>query len=153
MTKNLVVVDLDGTLCDSAHRDHLARAGEWNEFHGALMNDEPHEAVARLVAILAGSEQELIVLGLTGRNERYRMATNNWLAAHDIVLDDLLMRPDNDFTSDHELKPQMLEAWCQDEWGRAALDSVLFILEDRDKVVEAWRNLGFICWQTQPGGY
>jgi len=146
MTNNVVVVDLDGTLCNSAHRDHLAKAGLWDEFHAKLAEDEPWADVAKLVATLDDDAYNFTVVGLTGRNERYREATLKWLHLHHIRLDDLLMRPDNDYQPDHVLKPAMLEAAYE-------FHKVWFILEDRDKVVEAWRNLGYNCWQIRAGGY
>lgn len=147
MTPNVVVVDLDGTLCNSGHRDHLAQAGNWDEFHGQLIHDEPWNDVKLMVELL-GSLESYIVIGLTGRNERFRNATYDWLNDHDIVLDALLMRPNDDYRPDHELKPQMLAEQLDN-----AQERVWFILEDREKVVEAWRNLGFACWQIRPGGY
>jgi hypothetical protein len=33
----------------------------------------------------------------------------------------------------------------------AVLQNVIFVLDDRDKVVEAWRNYGLPCWQVRPG--
>lgn len=91
------------------------------------------------------------VIGLTGRNEAYRNLTMQWLGLHNISLDDILMRPNDDYRSDHELKPAMLDEWLQAK-GLTHAD-VWVILEDRDKVVEAWRNLGHNCWQCRPGGY
>jgi hypothetical protein len=90
------------------------------------------------------------------------MATEQWLLKHEISVDHLIMRPDHDWRSDHELKPKMLvdfitgldpeKVWTEEHLA-VSRKVVWFILEDRDKVVEAWRNLGFRCWQTQPGGY
>lgn len=140
---NIIVVDLDGTLCNSAHREHLARAGQWPEFHAQLHEDEPWQDVLMLLEAM----NHFTLIGLTGRNERYRTATNKWLDKYDIYLDQLLMRPDDNWQSDHELKPDLL-AWCG-----VKPEDVVFILEDRDKVVEAWRNLGYNCWQVRPGGY
>lgn len=147
----IVVVDLDGTLCNSAHREHLARAGQWEEFHSLLGDDEPWPDVQQLINMLVNDPFAGDVIGLTGRNERYRMMSVKWLAKHRIYLDDLLMRPDKSYQSDHELKPAMLNAYLEKN-GKTHAD-VWFILEDRDKVVEAWRNLGHNCWQTRPGGY
>lgn len=146
MTRKIVVVDLDGTLCNSAHRDHLAIAKQWDEFHSKLGEDNPWPDVKQMIELLDIDLFNFTVVGLTGRNERYRNATNKWLDLHGIRLDDLIMRPDNDYTPDHELKPAMLGAVYPP-------DRIWFILEDRDKVVEAWRNLGYRCWQTNPGGY
>lgn len=163
--KTYVIVDLDGTLCNSAHRDHLAVAKEWDEFHSLLVHDVPHHDVALLLSYLNKQLwpfMDLEVIALTGRNEKYRLMTEQWMLAHETSVDHLLMRPDGDWRSDHELKPKLLvdfitgldpeQVWTQEHID-AAKAKVWFILEDRDKVVEAWRNLGFRCWQTQPGGY
>ena len=144
----IIVVDLDGTLCNSAHRDHLAVAKLWDEFHSALKFDEPWPDIATLIRTMASSH---CIIGVTGRNEKYRMQTYAWLHKHKVWIETLLMRPQFDFTSDHVLKPEMLIEELN-RTGRS-IDDVLFILEDRDKVVEAWRNLGLRCWQVQPGGY
>lgn len=149
MKRDVIIIDLDGTLCDSGHRDHHAQAKEWEEFHSKLILDRPHKDV---VEVIAGMQAwGCKAFGLTGRNEAHRPATMKWLAANGIELDALMMRPDNDWRSDHELKPAALTA----AFGTIELarERVLMILEDRDKVVEAWRNLGFRCWQVQPGGY
>lgn len=159
-----LVVDLDGTLSDSAHRDHLAVAKEWDEFHSKLVEDEPHWDVADLLSVISDSFHpvctNLQIVALTGRNERYRIATEQWMLKHSIKVDHLLMRPDHNWASDHDLKPQMLVDFVLGEGegtfdlrAKEAARKVWFILEDRDKVVEAWRNLGFRCWQTQMGGY
>lgn len=140
----VIVVDLDGTLCNSQHRDHLAVAGQWDDFHSLLVDDLPWPDTKQLLDMFFPTEYR--VVGLTGRNERYRNATLKWLAKNDIWLDDLLMRPDDNYQSDHELKPATLERYYKKE-------QVWFILEDRDKVVEAWRNMGYNCWQIRPGGY
>jgi len=162
--KVYVIVDLDGTLCNSAHRDHLAVAKEWDEFHSLLHADIPHHDVALLLSYLNKQLwpfMDLEVVALTGRNEKYRLMTEQWMLANDVSVDHLLMRPDHDWRSDHELKPQLLFEFVGNQSADAPVESVhelaksqvWFILEDRDKVVEAWRNLGFRCWQTQPGGY
>jgi len=147
----IVVVDLDGTLCDSAHREHLARAKQWDEFHCLLGEDKPNKAVAKLLLTLMNMPEGPVVVGLTGRNERYRLMTLRWLDKHGLALDDLLMRPDDNYQSDHELKPQMLDDWLTAQ--ELTRSDVWFILEDREKVVEAWRNLGHECWQVRAGGY
>lgn len=146
---HIVVVDLDGTLCNSAHREHLARAREWESFHNQLGGDEPWSDVKELIKMV--EMHMTIVVGLTGRNECYRNRTLDWLAKHDIDLDTLLMRPDGDYRSDVELKPQLLDEWLTDK--KLSHSDIWFILEDRDKVVEEWRNLGHNCWQPRAGGY
>lgn len=143
-----VVIDLDGTLCDCVHRQHHAQQSQWDEFHAKLVDDEPYWDVQWFLKKLP---ERLQVLAVTGRNEAYRQMTYDWLDKHSIVIDDVLMRPDRDFRTDDVLKPQLLE----DHFGSKDLviDNVAFVLDDRDKVVEAWRNYGLPCWQVRPGGY
>lgn len=145
----IVVVDLDGTLCNSGHREHLARAKQWDAFHSQLMNDDPWPDVQRMIKLM--DDAGYTVIGLTGRNERYRIATMHWLGMHNISLDDILMRPNDDYTSDHELKPSMLDEWLEAK-GMTHAD-VWVILEDRDRVTEAFRNLGHNVWQVRSPGY
>lgn len=146
----IIVVDLDGTLCNAGHRDHHAVAGQWDEFHSRLMDDEPWPDVKAFLDLFwsASSESENYhIIGLTGRPEQWRGKTYEWLQKHSIALDALLMRPDRDWSPDAELKPRLLESYAPSK------EDVLFILEDREKVVDAWRNLGYNCWQVRPGGY
>lgn len=151
-----IVIDLDGTLCDSAHRDHHARNGDWDQFHALLTEDEPHSDVLSFIKFMATDSFNVDVelVGCTGRNEQYRIATERWLMEHGALLDCVLMRPDHDFRPDHELKIEMLEKWHYESGAEGRpQERVTFILEDREKVVEAWRNAGYNCWQVRPGNF
>ena len=148
----ILVVDLDGTLCDSAHREHLARAKQWDEFHSKLLDDSFHADVAHFIKMAANHCSEVLLL--TGRNEKYRALTYRWLERSTLphCVDDLLMRPDNDYRPDTELKPQLLDGWI-DTHPHYTHSDIWLILEDREKVVDNWRDLGYNCWQVRPGGY
>lgn len=151
-----IVIDLDGTLCDSAHRDHHARNGDWDQFHALLTEDKPHPDVLHMIDLLFNAPDVVQLIGCTGRNERYRIATEKWLMEHGALLDCVLMRPGYDFRPDHELKIGMLEVWhsaTEPATNRRAQDRVAFVLEDREKAVEAWRDAGYNCWQVRPGNF
>jgi phosphoglycolate phosphatase-like HAD superfamily hydrolase len=147
-----IVVDLDGTLCDCAHRIAYAQSQQWDEFHSRLADDQPFLDVVEFIERIDGLCQFELV-GLTGRSEKWRNLTNEWLSRHQIYLDVLLMRPDGNFESDHILKPKMLlEEIFNGDFTRMK-EGVFLVLEDRDKVVEAWRNLTIPCWQVRNGTY
>lgn len=150
MKKDVIVVDLDGTLCDCTHRQEYARAKQWDQFHSHLTMDKPHEEVANLIKELSANK---IILALTGRNEAFRKLTIDWFREHKLNdnVDRLVMRPDEDWRPDHELKIALLEKTIGSR--DAVLERVAFVLEDRDKVVEAYRSYGLPCWQVRPGGY
>jgi beta-phosphoglucomutase-like phosphatase (HAD superfamily) len=143
-----LIVDLDGTLCDSAHRDHHAANKEWEQFHSLSSLDVPKRLTAEIVKVLA--EKEWLIVACTGRNKKWEPATIAWLTTHGIPIDFILMRPDDNYEPDHELKIRMAKEFMamlhsqSREW---------LVLDDREKVVEAWRNAGFTCWQVSPGGY
>lgn len=148
---DFVILDLDGTLCNTAHREHLARARQWEEFHSLLEDDTINEGVATATACFAYSGLKVIVL--TGRPERFRKRTEYWLAKHrvSVHITAILMRSDDDYRPDGDMKAD----WLARFFGSLedARRHVLCILDDRDKVVEDLRNKGFMCWQVQPGGY
>jgi len=143
-----IVVDLDGTLNNCVHRIEDARFGHWDLFHSKLEDDEPYYDVEWLLKRLPST---IPVIACTGRDEAYREKTLTWLAKWNIALDEILMRPTGDYTPDHELKPRLLEKFFGSK--ELVIDNVMFVLDDRDKVVEAWRNYGLPCWQVRPGGY
>jgi len=151
-----IVVDLDGTLCNTTHREHLI--GQWDEFNAGCKDDVSHPDVSWLVKFLCDLNLgDLELIGCSGRSEEHRTATERWLMDNDLFLDFVLMRPAFDFRSDAEVKVQLLQDWHDSteeaEAGLTLQDRVLFVLEDRDKVVEAWRNLGLNCWQVREGAF
>ena len=143
-----IVIDMDGTLSNCVHRQHHAEQGQWDEFHSRLMEDETYYDVQWFLEKLPNTIEVIIV---TGRSEAYREKTFAWLHDNKILVDRVLMRPDDDFWPDHILKPKLLEEMYGSK--ELVIDNVLFVLDDRDKVVEAWRNYGLTCWQVRPGGY
>lgn len=149
--KRYLIVDLDGTLCDCSHRVHWAQAKEWEQFDAGIPEDKVNSTI-RWICQMA-QENGVGVIICTGRGEKNRNATLSWLKANDCssFSDVILMRPEGDRTPDHQLKLQLV----YDHFGSesAAKEQVLCALDDRDRVVEAWRNAGFQCWQVQAGSY
>lgn len=147
-----IISDLDGTITDCRHRQPLATAAQWDDFHAACPLDGPREEVCEFLrrsCKLAG--YELVIM--TGRPITYAQATVDWLAKHELAEHtvSLNMRAANNFQSSPDLKLAMVEM----VYGsvKMALEQVAFVLEDRDKTTDFWRRLGFACWQVQPGGY
>jgi hypothetical protein len=143
-----VIFDIDGTLSDCSHRIHLAKAKEWDKFSELCIEDPVISPVADLLVSL--QENSIIVL-LTGRNEKFRFQTEEWLAKAGLApfIDSILMRPDNDWRQDHEMKLALIEEYF---FGKEnALKDIWFVVEDRDSVVEAFRNYGLTVFQPATG--
>lgn len=160
MRQDVIIIDLDGTLCNTRHRDHLAQAGEWEEFHSLLHHDEIFEDVRHLLRMIPWEDT---VLAITGRTERWRQPTLQWFRDHDIAqhIDILLMRPDDDFSKAADLKIRLLSEWLLGEEDGTpiamamdiARERVKFALDDREKVIDAYRAFGIPCWQVRAGVY
>jgi phosphoglycolate phosphatase-like HAD superfamily hydrolase len=155
----LIVCDLDGTLCDVKHRQHLAQAGQWEEFHRLLEKDEPRAMVLAFLQMVtdlsvSGMPGPAIIF-LTGRPGNYRGETVKWLTekcglAEDDDYRELLMRPVGDFSSDTVFKEQALKDYLETN----VIDQrTVLILDDREKVVAHLRDLDYDVWQVQEGAF
>ncbi len=149
-----IIVDLDGTLYNSTARNHLAQSGQWDDFHRASSTDKPNYEVLQLVNLLSLHEKT-IVLAVTGRDDRYRDITNSWINRNSAMIDFVLMRPEGDRRSDTVVKIELVSQWLEDFGSRMGVEKqdIAFALEDRDKMVDAWRSWGIPCWQVRAGSY
>ena len=144
------IYDLDGTLSDTTHRVHLAQAKLWDDFHSEAHLDKPFDKIVKLLKLTAKISKNII---LTGRDIKFIGQTNDWFQVHDMspYIHDVIMRPIGNYTPDHELKIQMLDTYFG---GREfVLDSIWLVIEDRDRNVEAMRNIGLTVLQCCAGAY
>ena len=160
-----LVCDLDGTLCDARHRQHLAQAGDWDAFHAGLSEDKPRLAVLSLLKSISefeGEDKPKIVF-LTGRPENYRQQTHHWIkSCCDLYSGDdydrLLMRGRDEYGSDTIVKQALLEEFLGDAYEGSGMTKQeivgrVLMLDDRDKVVAHFRDLGYEVWQVNEGAY
>ena len=143
-----VVVDLDGTLADCTHRLHHIRGRgrkNWDAFFAACHLDDPNPVVVALVKAL-GREHRLIFC--SGRPERTRKATEQWLKKHvGITPQALYMRGDADRRADDIVKRELLQRMRNDQFDPA------LAIDDRRRVVEMWRSEGLVCAQVAEGDF
>jgi len=131
-----IVADLDGTLALLNGRNPYNAKG--------CINDIPNEPVVGLLKELANSCTVILV---SGREEKDRRETTQWLINHHIPCDDLYMRPTGDRTSDDVLKRGIYETYILPRFN------VRFVLDDRDRVVNAIRDLGIPVFQVAFGNF
>lgn len=151
----LIVCDLDGTLADCRHRQHLA--GQWDEFHKTMNEDKLFVHVDMVLRNLLEHEHDSKLIFLTGRPEEHRQVTHDWLLevagyVQDDDYEELLMRPKDDYRSDVELKPQLFNQWLMSNGYNLSVGEIL-MFDDRDRVVTMWRDLGYTCFQTAEGAF
>lgn len=133
-----IIVDIDGTLA------HMNGRGPYDDHlvHTDLLDHTIAEIVDHWKC-----ERGAAVLLCSGRDEKCRDVTEQWLADHSIRYDLLLMRPRGDNRNDAIVKRELF-----DEHIRHNYD-VTFVLDDRNRVVDMWRGLGLKCLQVAPGDF
>lgn len=154
MRNSIVVFDLDGTVCDSSHRiEHIVNRN-WDAFYAGIEHDPAHADAVEVLRCMRRFDKTLVCC--TARDERYIRQTQNWLNNNRLGGISLLMRPSGDEAPSPVLKPRLLLGWLKEtlsnSWIRPQ-EMVHFIMEDRNSVVQAWRDLGFNCWQVREGKY
>ena len=90
----MIVIDIDGVLADASHRQHLLQGRpNWQAFFDAAADDQPiDQGRTALISSLNTDEVTL----LTGRPERLRELTVDWLERHNFPNTAILMRSDRD---------------------------------------------------------
>jgi hypothetical protein len=143
--KNIIIADLDGTIALIDHRRPMVTNGnrDWAAFHAACVDDTPNVPVISLLREMY--DVGYIINIFSGRNDVVREETEQWLRDHEVPHDSLIMRQQGDHTRDEELKRSWITPGLRDQ--------VLFILDDRDRVVNMWRDEGFTCMQVAPGDF
>lgn len=148
--KTHYIFDIDGTLADASHRIHLIakHPKDWEKFfsHSEMMQDRPIFAALQLVVAAHNAGHKISFL--TGRPERTRSTTINWLSCYGVpwsINIDLLMREDGNHENDNVLKLRILE---QIDPNR---ESVIF--EDRSRIVRALRDAGYRVYQVADGDF
>lgn len=145
MAEELVIFDIDGTLADISERIHHIRKKpkNWNAFNAGMAQDKAVHSMVRLCNILFAAGVHIILC--SGRNEKNRPETIAWLGREGVQFHELWLRKDNDMRQDAVVKREMLQAIDKSK--------VLFVVEDRSRVVEMWRSEGLTCLQCAPGEF
>lgn len=138
------IIDLDGTLYDNSHRQHLIPADRsntagWVEFNCACTDDVLREDISDLVRSVLLSGREVIFL--TGRGEVAGEQTMQRLLKDFNFIEQptLIMRPMDCHTSAAEFKRDAVKR-IRDSKRWAGYD--LIALEDDPSIVEVMRGMG-----------
>ena len=147
--EHVILVDLDNTLCDTRHREHLIpkrRApGAFDEYCMACKDDPPIEWVCNIVRHLQGGTAVLI---LSGREECARTLTALWLHRHGIWPVSIILRQPGDDRPNPAIKAAVI-----DDLLKAGIE-IDFILDDHPAVLAAGSDRGIpgllVCTPTSP---
>lgn len=130
-----IVCDLDGTLClfdgDPYERD--------------FTQDRVNEPVADIVRRFAESGTK--VFYVSGRKDKFRGQTETWLKKYMLDYASPLMRKTDDERKDAIVKKEIYEESIKGKYN------VQFVLDDRNQMVDMWRDLGITCLQVEEGDF
>ncbi|WNI20853.1 hypothetical protein [Streptomyces sp. ITFR-16] len=128
----LAVFDLDGTLADTAHRQHFIEGSrrDWAGFFAAAVDDPP---LAEGVRLALESAEECEVVYLTGRPERCRKDTVAWLTAQGLPGGRLHMRRNDDRRPARRTKLEILQRLGRGRAVRMLVDDDELVCDDAER--------------------
>lgn len=152
--KKFIICDLDGTIALNKHRQYLVnnenfqsgQKKDWTEFTARSSFDLPNWPV---INILQKFKDDRRIVILSGRANTVRDQTIDWLNYFYVPFDQLIMRSVDDHRNDRDIKPEMLMTVT----GLLHFDEIDFFIDDRQSVVDRWREMGFTVFQVAPGKF
>jgi phosphoglycolate phosphatase-like HAD superfamily hydrolase len=128
----LAVFDLDNTLADTAHRQRfLERAPrDWTAFFAAAPQDPP---IPEGIALALAHAEECEVVYLTGRPERCRRDTLEWLAAQGLPEGRVHMRRNDDRRPARRTKLEILKRLARTREIRVLVDDDELVCADAER--------------------
>lgn len=143
----MYVFDLDGTLADASHRLHhiTDKPKNWPAFFEACLGDSVIEPIAKIARLMLANAYPIAYV--TGRSEHYMTQTVEWLTKNYLWYapqTTIFMRSIGDKRPDEVVKPELIKQLPY---------PVTAIFEDRTRVVQKWRELGYTCLQVNDGNY
>lgn len=140
-----IICDIDGT---------IALMGKRNPYDASKCEeDEPNTLIMGILqSYIEGMSKDLMpkptVLFVSGREDKYREQTERWLHKWITVASwSLYMRQTGDFRKDDIVKREIYEDKIKGKYN------VYFVLDDRNRVVQMWREQGLKCLQVGDGHF
>jgi tRNA uridine 5-carbamoylmethylation protein Kti12 len=133
-----ILADVDGTLAiNSENRSYY-------DFTRVL-EDSVNVPVANVLKTY--KQKGVTIIIVSGRDDSCKIDTETWLKCNDIPYDFIYMRVTGDKRKDNVLKEEIFNKHIKGKFN------ILFVLDDRQKVVNAWREMGLTCFQVNNGNF
>lgn len=139
-----ILCDIDGTAA------HIPEGGRSPYDYSRVSEDEFDFAIRGIVNWM---HCEVPIIFLSGRDDSCYDATFDWLKANHFHFDQLIMRPADakddrgNKLPDYQVKYDLFNKYIRGQFN------VLFVLDDRQQVVDMWRSLGLKCLQVDYGDF
>jgi|TARA_B110000977_G_scaffold126454_1_gene161702 phosphoglycolate phosphatase-like HAD superfamily hydrolase len=150
MKKQTIIFDVDGTIADCEHRRHFVDGTDswkdWKSFREQTKFDTPVQWVCDIAKrhIALGDD----VAFFSARNESERDITEQQIS--EWIGDDhkgLFLRPDGDFRKDDVFKGELADKF------ESLGGKIDIVFDDRNQVVQMWRDRGTTVVQVAEGDF
>jgi phosphoglycolate phosphatase-like HAD superfamily hydrolase len=135
------IFDVDGTLVDvepvlhhilNKDRSSESFKKDFDAFHKESISCNPNKDVVDMVWEVCN---DLDIIIVTARKEKYRALTSRWLKNNDVPHDALFMRQDDDHREDYEVKKDILKH-IQEYWD------IKHAVDDHPGIIKLWEENG-----------
>ena len=132
--KNIVICDIDGTVANNDHRQHLLKGFKtWDLFFKALEKDTPILEVIEYVLKLHSNGKKIVFI--TGRPERFRKPTLRWLSRYFDFELNVFMRSNSDIRHKKLVKKDIFTENFNSE-------QIYIAIENDLDLIGLWKSLG-----------
>ena len=131
-----IIVDIDGTLAHMKGRSPY----DWDR-----VGEDECDTIIK--GIVNSYDNYGVVIVMSGRDASCRAITEKWLNDNNIVWDTLLMRDEGDMRKDSIVKRELFDTYIAGHYF------IEYVLDDRQQVVDMWRDMGLKCLQVAPGNF
>ena len=145
MKKECIIIDIDGTLANIEHRrKDIPVEKNWKKFNSKMYLDKINPWCRELINSFKERYEVLIV---TGRSKDFHEVTVKWLKDNDVFYTEIFFREKNDYRDDTIIKKEIYNKYIAPGY------STLIVVDDRNKVVKMWRDIGLTCLQCNYGDF
>lgn len=133
----VVVVDVDNVMADLSHRAHLVKgqSRDWTKFYAELPNDKPVGLANFMFNMMRRHGHSIVIV--TGRDERFRKETKEWLDKNNFKYDELIMRPEGSRIPNGRMKVSEFYKWMK----RQEQVDVVAVFDSFDDAIDEYREL------------
>ena len=130
--RKIILCDIDGTIANNDHRQHfLEGKKDWDGFFSELINDKPIFPIINKVIEEHNTGKDIVFL--TGRPEKYRSVTTEWLKKYFDFEIRLLMRKKNDRRNKLIIKKELVEEQFK-------YNEIKLIIDNDKELINMWKG-------------
>lgn len=133
-----IIVDIDGTIAHIGNRDY-------HDYNEKVLTDTPDHTIISIVNTYYDKGYKVIIM--SGRKDSCKEYTEAWLHEHNVSYDYFYMRKSDDNRKDWIVKDELVREFV------SPFFYVDFCLDDRNQVVNHYRDMGYKVLQVAPGDF